>query len=486
MPKRKTISNKLKSKSKFSFAKPLVLIALAGTALLGYFFTRRQPVDVFEINGNSGLSQPYGIAAKLDGTGYFTINASEKINPSIGKGFVAEAWIKPSNSTFTTMGIFDKTYDGNKGGFRISVESRFDTAQNNYRVAYDFSVFESDCVTYRSVGNVINYVDPTQITSWHHLAAVIQTDGKMDIFVDGKHSTSYSNSISNICSTSLGLLIIGAQHNYNPSNIGSPAINYFKGELDEIHVAQYAKYIDDFTPSTLPITRKEVTDFLFHLDGNLADSVKTINYYYGVPQGSGVAYAPDSIVINPTPTPTATTIACDQTLLNYSYGRTCIITKTGQSGKNYISFKCQGDTIAKRLPTRYSCLSESELLQLAKTACQQKTCPPSSTPTPKPTTTPSCRPRPTCLDAKYPCKIADRPGMYCPKPTPTLYPSPSPKSSPLSSPRICSTEYGSCVTKTSTCLTYTDSCAKADFCSVPYKSCPASTSYPSETAFPIQ
>lgn len=48
-----------------------------------------------------------------------------------------------------------------------------------------------------------------------------------------------------------------------------------------------------------------------------------------------------------------------------------------------------------------------------------------STPTPKPTTVATCQPRPACLDAKVPCKLADKPGMYCPTPAPTCVPYPT-------------------------------------------------------------
>lgn len=49
----------------------------------------------------------------------------------------------------------------------------------------------------------------------------------------------------------------------------------------------------------------------------------------------------------------------------------------------------------------------------------------SATAVPSPSVKPSCTPRPACLDAKVPCKIADKPGMYCPTPAPTCVPYPS-------------------------------------------------------------
>jgi|GEM_PF-6663994 len=45
---------------------------------------------------------------------------------------------------------------------------------------------------------------------------------------------------------------------------------------------------------------------------------------------------------------------------------------------------------------------------------------------------------------------------------------------PTSTPKICSNEVGSCATTTGTCLAYTDSCAKADFCGTPFKTCQSS------------
>lgn len=46
---------------------------------------------------------------------------------------------------------------------------------------------------------------------------------------------------------------------------------------------------------------------------------------------------------------------------------------------------------------------------------------------PVPTVTPSssCQPRPACLDATPACKIAEKPGQWCPTPTPTAQPVPS-------------------------------------------------------------
>ena len=59
-------------------------------------------------------------------------------------------------------------------------------------------------------------------------------------------------------------------------------------------------------------------------------------------------------------------------------------------------------------------------------------------------------------------------------------------SPPQNNPDLCAQEYGTCVTKTNACLTYSDSCAKADFCATPFKSCGTVSPTPKLTPTPTR
>lgn len=422
------VAHKELSKVKTPWVKFISYFTIFALLVTGYYYAQRQTAQVFEIIGKTeSLGQNLNLEASWDWGSYVTATNSENINVNLNSGFVAEAWIKPADSVFVSSGpkIISKN-SGSINSFALSLSSTYAESEQKYYQTYDFMVGSADCRTPNHALYVKTYTeaDKSLMTTWHHVAGVVHVGGKMDIFVDGKKTVSDTPTLSNTCESIAIPVRIGAAVMF-PTSTGF----YYKGKIDEVHIAYYDKYLNDFVPPISPVRVSPVSQLAYSFENDLVDST---NYHRdGIATGIISYTSYSDALVSPTPS------ACGQELISSLYGRDCV-TKSGVTGKQFIYYRCMGDLVDSRIDAQNSCDAAGTLLNSATLACSKKICTtptptptpastPTPTPTPKITPTPTpvatCTPRPACLDARPACMIKVVEGtVWCPKSTPTPTP----------------------------------------------------------------
>lgn len=247
-------------------------------------------------DNRSNAAEPqttFGQALSLNGTSYLNVTSSDNLNPQLG--FTIEAWIKPNNPIFQSTLI--NRENGSQNSFGLRVSSDLPYPYQEYIVQYNFSVVNSgnNCA-YHNVFNQFTYpaTDADKITSWQHIAGVVDSSGNMQIYVNGQKSTMNSNRISGVCSRTLPVTI-GAREFLNGGADGQ-----FIGNIDEVRISNIARYQDNFQPVLIPFASDQADIILYHFDGSL-ENASNSNYYA---QANGlIAYVASDIVPLPTPTP---------------------------------------------------------------------------------------------------------------------------------------------------------------------------------------
>lgn len=247
----------------------------------------------------SGLS-PWGNAISLDGNSYIKVASSSGINPKLG--FTVEAWVKPTPPPLTTWTWYERTIiaklDNSVTSYRLwmSINSHPDT--NDYLVYYLFELRDgsTSCTTQgsRSTNKTLN---ATQLGSWQHLAGVVQSDGTIDLFLNGVREPTFPSTIKMGCPTTTPLTIGG--HYLNNTLYSS-----FQGQIDEVRISNTAKYTANFSVPSAPNTADYTNDFvLYHFDSTpqcnvLTKECFTSNYTYGKYDGQllgNVSFVPSTI-----------------------------------------------------------------------------------------------------------------------------------------------------------------------------------------------
>lgn len=261
----------------------LLLGAIVLTALLlgqrTGWFNRAAPLT-------SPNPSSWGDAIVLDGRSYAT--AGQTGHPQ--RGYTVEAWIKPYQKIFNSY-ILAK-FSPNRNSMDLQVKAEPDPqGSGKYLVSYYFNVADTSQYCNQATITKQRLVTPEELTSWQHIAGVIQDDRKLDIFVNGERSTTNFNSISDVCLID-DPLTIGAR------KVSSSTIEgFFNGQIDEIRVSTIPRYQNNFTPPTNPFTSDAYTRLLYHLNGNLLDS--SGNNFNGTGTGT-MLYTPSTIGL-PTP-----------------------------------------------------------------------------------------------------------------------------------------------------------------------------------------
>jgi len=247
-------------------------------------------------------SAVFGKAALLDGKSFIKISTGN-INPK--SGFTVEAWIKPSTST-SGGGIISKTYRGNfyKRLFSLSIGHYKDQKDSRYDYdSYSFGVTQKDkadnCQELTPDPFKVYQQNEAQKTSWQHIAGVIDSDGYLYLFVNGKGGKiPYVTPNNGFCESD-DSVEVGATTSHDPENLYIP----FDGQLDEVRISDIARYdTENFTPFTSPFISDSNTLALYHFDGDANDA--SVNGNNG--QVIGNVQFVDSTVVPPSPTPTLT------------------------------------------------------------------------------------------------------------------------------------------------------------------------------------
>jgi hypothetical protein len=267
----------------------------------------------------------FGSAVYLNGDSYIEASNSSSINPTLG--FTVEAWIKPE-ALINDANIISKM-SGSQNSFRIFMHSEQLYGTNDYQVVYNFGVVNSgnNCILH-SVEKQMIYTgnDIAKITSWQHIAGVVDIQGNMQIYVNGQKSTSNSNRITGVCDRTLPV-IVGARVLNSTSVDG-----YFNGLIDEIRISNTARYFDNFNPLLNPFLTDTNTTILYHLNGDLLNSSRTVTSYDGIAHNN-ISYKISDIVAvptitiaptqTPTPEPTLSPIPYSIVIPNSATNKTC-------------------------------------------------------------------------------------------------------------------------------------------------------------------
>ena len=264
-------------------------------------FTRYISLSSYCSNKNQayGRTSPSisGKALLLDGaTGYVLASNSASITTQFG--FTAEAWVKPITATMSGD-IFSKI-SSTQNGFWLTMRTA-SIGQNKFAAIYDFAVNDGNCI-FHTIENNLQPLSESDITKWQHVAGVVQSDGQMDIFVNGQRSTSNFNSISpGTCPREMPVTI-GAR------SLTGGSDGFFPGLIDEARISSISRYINKFNPPQSPLIPDQNTVLLYHMDsldgnGNLIDS--SGNGHYGIINGNVTLVASDLPYPEPLATPTS-------------------------------------------------------------------------------------------------------------------------------------------------------------------------------------
>jgi hypothetical protein len=274
----------------------------ATLGILGLFVMLAIPLSVWTTNNRSVDNRsraavipevspptpPYSYALVLNDA-YIDIATPSATTPILG--FTYEAWIRPSLTNYTAY-IFSQE-NGQPDGLGYSLLSASETTSpDNSTFTHIFSVSDQSLgCSYKTLTHQIG-IPPVEITSWHHIAAVIQDNGQLDIFVDGQRSTINTNSVEKPCDPNLSTQI-GARKFANGTTDG-----HFPGIIDEIRISQSGKYTQNFSRPTGPFELENDTLALYHLNLNTLDS--SPNNLHGILYGYGYYLDENS---QPIPTP---------------------------------------------------------------------------------------------------------------------------------------------------------------------------------------
>jgi hypothetical protein len=87
---------------------------------------------------------------------------------------------------------------------------------------------------------------------------VIQDDGTLGIFINGKQDLFSSGTVSGTCNST------------GPVHVGSTAFGirqgFFDGQIDELRISNVARYQNDFSPQHSPVPTDSKTVLLYRFD----------------------------------------------------------------------------------------------------------------------------------------------------------------------------------------------------------------------------
>jgi hypothetical protein len=209
-----------------------------------------------------GMSKAVELSYDPVSPSYIEVADNSTLNAA--KGFTVETWFRPSEPNFNGY-LFSKS-SGSENGYTVYASSEL-IGENQYSVTFTFGVADA-YLAYHATRNITTQYqwESSKVLSWHHVAAQIAADGKMDIFIDGIRSTMNTNSISNIWVNSQPLAI-GARR-LGPSDING----YIKGSFDELRVSSVARYPENFTASQESFVVDENTKLLMKFEDNTFDA----------------------------------------------------------------------------------------------------------------------------------------------------------------------------------------------------------------------
>lgn len=107
-------------------------------------------------------------------------------------------------------------------------------------------------------GTTISYnASSLSTNTWHHLA-IVYTGTTHTMYLDGRSVASGSQT---------GTVTLSSTYGVGSTNFLFAGSN-FEGKLDEVRVSNKARYVANFTPSTIPFVRDDYTKLLLHMDEN--------------------------------------------------------------------------------------------------------------------------------------------------------------------------------------------------------------------------
>lgn len=247
----------------------------------------------------------FGKAVLLNGTDSFAeIENSENLDPQFG--YTIEAWVKLNKfnpQASPDLGMENIYTVFGKGGYPPEMRLWMTVApqgRNKFNINYFFDVSDKGrypnspqaCYQGRGIDVMASNVltgSNQDVLKWRHLAGVIQPNGIMEVYVDGK-KFAYSPKLNQVCPNTLNSKI-GA---VTLSSGFSPAQTKFlwDGLIDELRISNVARYSTNFVPQKIPFIPDANTAALYHFDNNLLDA--SGNNYHGLTTG-GVTFVNNTL-----------------------------------------------------------------------------------------------------------------------------------------------------------------------------------------------
>ncbi len=246
-----------------------ILLLLAGLALAVYLIGQR--TGLFNRASQVKTTSSWVNAGKFTGSNYLTATKSADLQPK--PGFTAEAWVKPevdaSASGNYASYVFAKGPDeANPYPFALWVNGFPEQDGKLYRTNYSFIVGECKGDTRANrYAAWEGKVTREEFTSWQHVAGVIQPDGKLEIYVNGKKYTQDLFISENCPSTKP--VVLGA----TVYSAGADVL--FKGLMDDTRISRVARYATNSAVPSAPFKPDTDTLLLYNFDGPIACNVLT-------------------------------------------------------------------------------------------------------------------------------------------------------------------------------------------------------------------
>lgn len=191
-------------------------------------------------------------ALSLDGVDDLVAVSGNSSLDYTGGELTIEAWIKPDAADPDGV-ILSQPWNNSN--------------QYNYALLYNSGV-----ITFVLGGDTTSFLAAGTASatagSWHHVAATVDKNGTMRLFVDGTAAGSQASGITSFI-PSLGDenrdLAIGSVFPY-PEGSSPAAAFQFQGAIDEVRISNTIRYQGNFTPLTTPLVSDSSTRLLLHFD----------------------------------------------------------------------------------------------------------------------------------------------------------------------------------------------------------------------------
>ncbi len=238
------------------------LISLRKTVLNNYAKEKMAPTNNVGVGGSMTQSPFNRAALFLVGNtapeGY--ILSQRPVSLDWLKGFTIESWVKSDRTNDEKYIVSEPASSGMV--FSLSTLFNVGVGQSFGSTTYRFVVGNGTNCSQQTISHTdVN----TEMVNWDHVAGVVRPGGIMNLFVNGARDPITATTASGCKSTAPVTL-----------GRGPSEINHYSGYMDELRISSGARYLNNFTPPSVPFVTDGQTTLLYHMDTN-ENSMSPIN-----------------------------------------------------------------------------------------------------------------------------------------------------------------------------------------------------------------